>query len=381
MRVFRSFVFLPIAVLFLLGGCADDPPNPVGIGLVPSADRVKIRSYDTTAISSSTYTTRISGSTTLVMLGKYQDDKAWTLMQFYIDSTKYPLTKLDSVTLSFRINYRFRDSSGVVAFTLHNMRTTWYQGSFTLDSLQLIPNCYSDTILGSYTLTVHPTDSTVSIRLDTSAARTWISNGQSSIILVPKDSSTIIIGIGTVASYADQNPKLTIAYHDTANVPYSDSMYAYQRMSVAENALPVVTQHMFAQGSVAVRSKLKFDVSGIPANVSITEATLRISLDTVLSVRNSASDNSIIALFAVDDSAKPAVGGYYGVSSLSNGSVLTIPVTSLVQQWAARGAAVNHGIVLRAYNEYTTIERYAMYDVTALPALRPKLLIKYSVVR
>jgi hypothetical protein len=376
MKFIRLIPFISILILLYMNGCADDPPNAVGTGILPARDGFNIISFDTTASLSNTYLNRISGASTVLMLGKYQDNEASSLLSFLIDSTKYAGMRLDSATLSFRISYKFKDSTGTLGFQIRNMRSSWTPGTYTWDSLTT--SSYSDTVLGNYTFAIHPGDSTLSIRLDTNVVRSWIGNNNSNIILLPTNASTMMLGLASVNSSLTYLPKLSIAYHDTVDSTYVDSIFTTTKVFVANNQLPTTTQHFFAQGSVADRGILKFDVSRIPKNVSITEATLRLIMDTTLGVRGYASNDSLMAEIALDDSIKPLVGGLYGMGTIKKDTV-TFSIASIVQQWVTKQS--NYGVVIQVYGEYINFDRYSFYDKTALPSLRPKLTVKYSVVR
>jgi hypothetical protein len=377
MKISHFLPFILILGLLSYNGCTDDPPNAVGSDVLPVNDGFNILSYDTTASSSSTYLNRIGGVSTVMMLGKYQDNEARSLLSFTIDSTLYPKSRIDSATLNFRITYKYKDSLGTIGFEIHNMRTDFTPGTYTWDSLTT--SSYSDTVLGTYTAAIQPGDTILSVRLDTGAVRSWVNNKKSSLILLPTNASTMILGLATVNSNESYQPKLSIAYHDSVDSTHVDSIFTMQRVSITNCALPSVTQHVFVQGSIAERGLMKFDVSGIPKNASVTQATLQLSLDTTISVLGYSSDSSVIAEIALDDSAKPTEGGLYGKGTFQNSHTVTFSIASVVQQWVTN--RVNHGLVLRVLSEYVKFDRYSFYDATAPSSLKPKLSIKYSVVR
>jgi hypothetical protein len=379
MKIIRVIFFIPILFLILMNGCTDDPPNAVGVSILPSRDGFNILSFDTTANYSSSYLKRLSGASTLLMLGKYQDNEAASILTFNLDSTLFPGSKIDSATLFFHIGYKFKDSVGTIGFQIRNMRSSWTAGTYTWDSLST--SSYSDTILESHVMHIQPGDTTLSIRLDTAVVRSWIWSGMGkcSIILLPTSSSTMILGLSSSGSTETLMPKLSIAYHDSVDSSRVDSIFTTTKVYVANNTFPVAAQHFFVQGAVADQGLLKFDVSRIPKNVSITSATLQLSLDTTLSVRGYSTDSSLTAYIALDDSAKPTAGGLYGTGSFINSHTVTFPIASVVQQWVTK--QTNHGVIIEVTSDYINFDRYSFYDFTAAPSLRPTLTVKYSVVR
>jgi hypothetical protein len=100
-------------------------------------------------------------------------------------------------------------------------------------------------------------------------------------------------------------------------------------------------------------SYLQFNLSGVPANVSIAKATLRLYVDAV-------GENGSFDVFEVDQAwnektllasnAPPlgssATGGHaIAISGASGNQFLVIDVTTLVQQWV-NGSLANHGVAL-----------------------------------
>jgi hypothetical protein len=104
------------------------------------------------------------------------------------------------------------------------------------------------------------------------------------------------------------------------------------------------------QGS---KSYLQFNLSGVPANVSIAKATLRLYVDAI-------GENGSFDVFEIDQAwnektlsasnAPPlgssATGGQpVAISGASQNQFLVIDVTALVQQWV-NGSVANHGLAL-----------------------------------
>ncbi|MFI5251370.1 MAG: DNRLRE domain-containing protein [Bacteroidota bacterium] len=382
-RYFRLSFFCSAIVILFLAGCSDDPPNSVGAGILPQKDGLTIIPLDTIATGSESYLQRISGSSTLLMFGKYQDNEALALMLFNLDSTRYTRAQILSATVSFQISYRYKDSIGTVGLQLHNVRRTWTEGTFTWDSLftngTVTPGSYSDTVLVDSTVQIPAGDSTLTINLNPNVVPPWISAAQASLILIPDSATTtMILGFSSINSSVNLKPKLTIVYRDTIDSTHVDSIFTTQKVFIANGVLPTVNHHFFTQGSIVERGLLRFDVSGIPKNAGITEANLQLTLDTVLSKRGYSTDNSILAQMAIDDSARPDMGGLYGLGTFQNSTLITFPITQIVQQWVTKNT--NHGIVIHVNQEYLNFDRYAFYDTGALSLLRPKLFIKYTAV-
>ena len=372
-------LLLILPFILLISGCSDDP-NSVGISLVPKLDGLKIDSLQVTALTSTNYRTRVTGTSTIILLGRYSTLEARTAFQFVNIPTTRTTAVIDSAVLTFVVASRFMDSSGTISFEVHRMTRSWAESSVNWDSLQAANQIYSDTIDGKFNIAVSPADSLISIRIDSVAAH-WMREGNSSpygIILVPTVSlHPVVLGLRNLDLMTGSLiPALRVIFHDSLGVD-SVIQTAYQGVSAADGPMPSPPTRLFLQAGVAYRGRLLFDVSSIPKNASVTSAALELHIDTSLSVLNQYSTDSLIVNFLPDSTKPDSIQlATLGVPTLTK-TGFTFDIRNIVQNWVI--GRRNQGLVLRAYGETWTIDRFACYDAFAAPGLRPRLRIKYTV--
>ncbi|HZY10996.1 MAG TPA: DNRLRE domain-containing protein [Bacteroidota bacterium] len=377
-----KFPFFSLSILsififsLMMVGCSDEP-NAVGIGLLPNTDFPSIDSTESFITSSSSYLARLSGASTTLLLGRYQNTiEARTLLQFSNIPTDRSHAIIDSAILKLRITYRFKDSTGTLALNIHKLLRSWSENSFTWDSIDAsLTNSLPDTIFSTF---INPQDSIVQIRID-SIVREWFQSTESTpngIMISPTNVSNIVIGISTVIiSGVDYRPELIIGYHDSSDTA-SISIRPQQRTFVANlldsPPLGIIT----VQAGVAMRGMMTFDISLIPSTASITDASMELELDTNNSLNNSFTNRSLIAHMVLDSSSPPRLSGItaIGTPNDTNRTVFIFDMKNIVQQWAT--GKQNYGIVLRAYNEFTSLDRFAILSSTS--SMRPKLKVTYT---
>src|SRR5260221_494505 len=153
-------------------------------------------------------------------------------------------------------------------------------------------------------------------------------------------------------------------------------------MFVADGPVPVSLTERYIQAGVAYRELLRFDSlsAALPNRVSILKAVLEIATDTASSLFNRVSQDSILAYMTRDNTApydtltfgtlcKPSFDGTQ--------KTFQADIKNIVQQWATNGP--NYGIVLRTYNEFSTLDRVALYRATPVSSRTPKLKIVYTI--
>ena len=103
---------------------------------------------------------------------------------------------------------------------------------------------------------------------------------------------------------------------------------------------------------------------------------MNLFLNSSSSLRNTYTVNSITAQPALDSTSAPALStlSTAGTPDASDSSMFDFDIKSFVQQWIA--ASPNYGMMLRAYNEYISLDGFVFYGANADAAHRPKLTIK-----
>jgi hypothetical protein len=133
-------------------------------------------------------------------------------------------------------------------------------------------------------------------------------------------------------------------------------------------------------GEIA-RALVRFDVSTLPANICIKEATLRVRL---VSSCDSAGASRTIRTYRITSSwsessvtwnNKPGYGGAYGSKSIVHGAWgwYDFDVTDLVKAWHD-GTYTNHGIMLRG----PEVIGWRGFGTRELSSYKPQLIVDYD---
>lgn len=380
----QLYFFFMIASIALFSGCSDDA-STVGSALFPN--NVHVDSLFLYADSSATYRTAIAGNSENLVVGLYQNTvglyqdttEARLLLQFSI-----PFGIADTNILSAEVKlirrYWFKDPSGILAFNIHKIKRAWSEFAVTFDSTNNA--FYEPEMYGTFSQSVSPDDTLIVAQLNTALVRNWVRTRESNngIILVPTEASTVIYGF-TSSPFL---PELFLRHVvpdstrriDTTIVPIlQDAFVAY---APPHDSSP---QLIYVQAGVADRGILHFDVRAIPDAASIVSAKLTFVRNSALSVQNELSIHSIDVhpitdttqgslRLGVSDIAKPVAGG--------TSSEFTANINTIVQQWVI--GRPNYGVALRAFGEFSTLDRFVFYGATADSLNhRPQLRIIYSI--
>lgn len=377
MSIMRAFfpATLYLLTLLLLIGCSEDP-NSTGIDFM---DRLTLDSIQSVATFDTTILTRLPGTSTTLLTGRYQDYEARSLIEFAL-----PLfdagTTLDSAVVIFNINYRFKDSSGQYGFSAHSMTRSWAPQTFTWDS---IPGTSDPSSSGSFIGTVSSSDSTLRFRLDTLLIRQWSQAGSGSMMLVPSLTAGMILGFSNAATVsADLRPELVVSYHDTADTTIELRRRSSRASFVANADFPAQAGRFYVSAAIGYRGIIRFDSLAVPLNASITQAVLEVTVDPAGSLTNAFTRDSLI-VYLMRKNVSPfdslALGLVCQPVVVGPQKVFRADIRSIVQLWTT-GREKNYGLLFRPYGEFTTIDRFSLYGIDGPPGLQPKLTITYTVV-
>lgn len=369
-----SIIF--ILPFLLLSGCAEDPPNAVGLSLLPAKDSLTILPFNTAPGSITPERDRLAGNSVYLLTGTSQGIEARTLLRYYAADADFPSVRIDSAVLHLRPMYRFKDSIGLLSFSIHPVPLSWNWAStsFTWDSLTT--DFIIDTIAGSFSRIISPADTDIAITLDTTVVRNWIINGTIAMIFVPDPSCQLMAGFadfGTTGYY----PALTVTYHDSLDTLHTFTPALAASEFIANGDIPSPSTVSYIQGAVAWRQRLSFDVTRIPSRATITDAVLEIHIDSTRSLFSTPRRDSIYAhlnLTGDHDSLGFAVLGGFTDSTRT---VMDFHVNTIIQEWVTHHLS-NYGIVLRSFSDYSAADRLAFYNTTADSLHRPTLRIRYT---
>lgn len=371
-----------IGSLFLLAGlafyvgCSEDASS-VGSALFPK--NIRVDSLVISADSSATYRAAITGNSSTLLLGCFQNDTARLLLQFNPHGLPDTLVVSASVNLVPRFpRYWFKDSTGTLAFTVHNITRSWDEFTITFDSTNRL---YDTQVRGTYSRFVSPLDTIITFPLDTALVREWLRAGQSQgILLKPTFGCDVVYGFTSIFNI---RPELVVRYHIPDSTTIGSLVFRTQQDAFVANAPqpPASSTLLFVQAGIADRGLLHFAVSETLRSASITSATLEFMRDSAMSVRNELSIDSIFVQLLVDNSTPP----HGGISVLAqpiggeNSSKFSADIRSIVQQWVT--GKPTYGVALRTFGEFTTLDRFAIYGAKADSVNRPRLQIVYSLLR
>ncbi|MBI3194656.1 MAG: DNRLRE domain-containing protein, partial [Ignavibacteriae bacterium] len=349
-------------------------------------DSVGIRTFLTVTTFDTSYQSRIIGGSTRQLIGKDEGIEARAIFQFSGIPTNASSAIIDTAILRFPITYRFKDSTGEFGLHIGRMLRSWTKDSLNWDSTNV--SSLIDTTNGNTFLKdIKKEDSTLEISVD-AIIKKWFQDtlkliSPYGIVLIPTSTSKIILGCSAIyVSSTDSRPELYISYRDTSNTRSTLTLKPFQQVFVADGVIPTTTDSLFyLQAGIAYRGKLKFDLSSIPKQSSITAATLQLSLEKNQSVRNAYTSNSFIAHLDLEGTSPPKLSSLTATGSFASDTTttLSLDVKTLVQQLVSKRVP-NNGFILRAGNEFISVDRYAFYsNVASDSTLRPQLKITYTI--
>ncbi len=379
MKYLLSIFLIIILALTLTNGCSD-VPSSIGIGLIPPQDTIKLKQIEIKADSAISIITPISGSLS-TLVGKYHDPTtntsaiAYALLQFKGFTNIPDSAVIDSAYINIKINYKYKEMSGKIRFSIHEMKTTWDETNFKWDSLSI--SSYNPIASGILDQTI--TDDTVLTLYVDSLVKYWVKNkidAPNGIILIPDlNASDIILGT-RYSSFSDIRSYLTILYNDT--IKYETR--SVQNTYIAKGEIPTSSDAVYIQGGVGIRSLIRFDSLLIPKQASITQAVLELTATSNTPFINEYGNDSLI-IYLSRKNVPPYDSLILGTicSPVIDGShkVYRADIRSIVQLWNIREP--NNGIVIKSYSEYTTFDLFSIYGISADNLLRPKISIVYTI--
>jgi hypothetical protein len=376
--------FLVLVSLFWVS--CNEEPTSIGIGLLSSQDFVRVDTTTITAVSGTTIRKHINaGSSTNIMVGKFQGYEARALLRF----TGIPDTLLSATVLSanliLKANYRFGDQQGNLAFSVNKMTQGWTETGVNWDSISTAS--YEPTARGFFSAAIADTDS-VAISIDSSLVREWFqaaaaAQGTEGIILVPTAASNKIVGFNSFqSSDASKTPRLVVTFlkgtaQDTLWFASGEDVFVANIDNL--NSDPSL---VYVQAGVAYRSIVKFDLSSAPSHVGVHQAMLELTLNPLVSILsstsrlNSQSVDSLVSFFLVTSDSVDNSTLILGHRLNPDSAVYSFAITSDVQRWIS--GKPNFGLQIEAWAETSKLDLFTFFLGSANSSLRPRLKIIYS---
>jgi hypothetical protein len=392
LKLFYIFPIILLAVSLLFISCSDEPSS-LGVELVGS-DYITVKTYDsindTISQNSSYFKTVIPlGSADKILVGRHQsleqNIEASSLLKFIFglaDSVKTDvladnINVLDS-WIELRNRYTYVDTLAAMNFTVHKVNSYWSTAAFTIDSLPTLQYEMND-VSSNFIIN----DTIYSFHIDNALPLSWMKNSADNtlesnfgIYLEPTASSSKVIGFQALTALSSEAAKLTIviekpgAYVDTING------FIAADISLVDGPVPNLPSGvMCVQSSVSINSKLKFDLGVLPPGVVINQAELFITYDSLNSVKDSSSNNSLRVLYLTSDDSTTTQGNAIGL--LSSDNQYSGDITLFVRNWVS--SKENYGMLIEAGSPTSGLDLFALKgsDDSNISE-RPRLRITYT---
>ncbi len=382
-----QLLLLFLSILFL--SCTDEPSS-LGITQIES-DFIIVKTFDSsidTIVQNSNYLKRVVplGNSDWILVGRYQDIKASTLMKFVFglpDTLREDVLD-DSINVTdawidLRNRYVYTDTLAAMNFSVHKVNSLWSPLAFTIDSL---PNLDYDVTDISSEFSID--DTSYSFDIDESLVLSWMKNSSDinveenfGIYLEPTMSSTKVIGFQALTPISSQAAKLTVVIEKPG--VYIDTISGFIAADVSLVDAPVPTLPsgiMGVQSGVTIKSRLSFDIDALPLGIVINKAELILTSDTINSIRGSSSNNSLLVYYLRSADSLNSEGSPVFLS-LSNNK-FSGDITTFVRTWVSRKQ--NYGLLIQPGNQLNGLDLFALKASDfSENAERPRLRVTYTI--
>lgn len=384
---------LLLIIGFLINSCADDPSS-VGLNLLeqdlPKIDT--INSLDGSFSQTSSYFRKVVplGASPRLLVGKSGNLTAHTLilMGFLLpDSIKNDFKDgnlvIDKAYVELYPNYFFPASDSLASFdyTVHKILNSWSSTSFSADSFNTL-QYNSEDLSSNRTFS----DSIYSFELPIQFARDLVDNAiypdsikNYGMLISPSASSQKVVGFNGFTPLSDVDTKLRIVI--TKQGAYTDTLTAItgSDISVVLGDEPSVDPgFMILQSSTIYNSRLKFDLSNFPNNVTVNRATLTLYSDSTKNIFGSQFSNAVLAYVVTDSDSDKVSTSLFATISATEQKNYKGEITSIVRYWLL-DQSNNLGFILRPGAEQNGLELFYLYNSEVADLTkRPYLEIIYS---
>jgi len=365
----------------------ENNPNDVGQGFLPTIDTTGLRFLDSEAdtmnITNQNYKSYVTDFVTAkFMVGRYQDYESKTLLKFTNIGVDFDSATVVSSILKLKYsNYFFKDKMGNTDFDIYQALEKFNFTTVKFDSIN--SSNIGNVSLGSYSGVVNDSQS-IDITINNQIVKDWLEYAADTnhavknygVLLQPRISSSTIKGFYSSSNGVELVPSMTVIYSknnvlDTLLLDFTE----FASMSDAPASV-IPAEHFLLQNGVAYRNIMNFDLSKLPPNVIINNATLEFTLDNSLSYITDETDKSIVIGMVIDSVTK--TDSIFTPAFLSDTIVYSISLNSVFQRWNS-GVMPNLGITLKNAFEVQNLDNFAIYSSAySDPTKRPRLKITYT---
>lgn len=386
-----------ILISFLLAffSCSENP-SITGYNLLNPIDSLIVTRFDSTrdSVSISHKQTKqhdILGGTRRILVGKYNDITAHSLVQFRIglsselkDAVKNYNARVTSARIKLNPVYRFGDTlSTTFEMEIREVYTQFDEYKFTIDSLR--SGRYE--ILSENILTRSIDDDTLYYcELNTERVFAWFrqiatdsSKKLNGLFLTPKISTNYIKGFASSNAYYVGNPIVLEVVTQYNSKVDSLKFFVEADLHVIETTSTISTDdnHITLQSGLKTKSLIHFDISKIPKNAVVNSAFIRLYLDTLSSKFGTSRHDSILVQY-ITDSLNISVDSVVAfVMTKTEQGYYEGQINYFVQKWIDNNT--NQGLLLSTRDPDGGVDKFVFHGPkSAIFGKRPQLIINYS---
>lgn len=389
-----NFNLLIIVVLFL-SSCSENP-SITGYNLLNPIDSLVIKKFDSTTDSVFLYHKEVKqidilGGTRRILVGKYDDLTAYSLIRFIIglssemkDAIKNSNFVINSARIKLNPVYRFGDTtSNVFSFQVKEIYTYFDEYKFTIDSLKsgryeinneniVVRNIDDDTLYYS--------------ELNPEKVFNWLkliaadsSRKLQGVLLEPEISTNYIKGFASSNAYYVGDPIVLEIVATYNNKTDSLKYFVQADLHVIEKSSPIYfdDNQLVLQSGVKQKAFIYFDISSVPKNAVVNSAYLRLYPDTLQSKYGTSYQDSLLVQYITDSTNISIDSAVTFVLTKTSSGYYEGQLNYFVQKWIDNDA--NKGLLLSIRDPDGGVEKFVFFGPkSAIVSKRPQLIINYS---
>ena len=382
----RNLFLLISASLVILNSCENNPGD-VGLSFISPNDTTGVKYLDSETdsleITSSTFRNSVNTfASSIMLIGKYEQYESKTVLKFRDIPGDYDSSVVVSANLVLKnSNYYYVNKTGTTAFNVFKINQDLNLATITIDSIN--SSTVGTTSLGNYSGVV-PDSQTISVAIDNQTVKDWLEVAADTtypvknygVMLQPSAASNTIRGFFSYANISEQIPYLEVVrtkngVTDTLTLNFSESV------SLSDAPTSVIPQdRMLVQNGIAYRSTLNFNLSKLPSNVIINNATLQFTIDSKQSFL-SESGNKTMIVGLINDTANNNDTLFVN-AFLRDSITYSVSLNQIFQIWNV-GNLPNLGVVLRGFYELQNLDKFVLFSPAVSDTTkRPRLKLYYT---
>jgi hypothetical protein len=373
--------------LLIFSSCENNPGD-VGLSFISPNDTTGVKyldsQTDSITITSGSFRRPVNtyGAKNL-LIGKYEQYESRSILLFGQIPAEYDSAVVNSATLNLKCNdYYYPNKTGNTAFNIYKVNQKLNLKTITADSITA--SAIGTTSLGFYTGVV-PDSQTISLPIDNQTIKDWLEYAADTayaqknygIMIQPSSASSTIRSFFSFNNPIDNIPFISVIVTKNGETDTLKLNFV-ETLSLTDAPASIVPQdRMLVQNGIGYRSSLTFDLSKLPPNVIINNATVQFTLDSKSSfISESGSRGMIVGL--INDTT-----GYNDtlfVNSFPRDSIFySVSINQAIQN-VNSGNLPNLGVSIRGYFELQDIDKYVFYSpAVADSTKRPRLKIYYTI--